>query len=242
MICSGCGKDIPMGGVVCPYCHRDKTGDANAHLLGYIFGAVGAFIGYFIGELWGLFIGMVIGVIIGAVMGGKSGTAATKPPEVRLAPNQHIAATVEITNPIPLRRKGIAQEIEKLQHLFLQGVITAEEFERGKTLFLGAPPDKASTAVDLLQNLATLKEQGVLSESEFNTKKWEILSERLMPGRKQAANIHQPQTSPTQRKPEYLPQVGNIFCPTCGKGIATSNVFPGLNVCPHCDNSFEAEI
>ncbi len=94
-------------------------------------------------------------------------------------------AKVEVTNPAALSGNGIAQEIEKLGQLFLKGVITSEEFERGKTLFLGAPPDKAASAVELLQNLNVLKDKGVLSQSEFNMKKWEILSERLLPGRRQ---------------------------------------------------------
>lgn len=94
---------------------------------------------------------------------------------------------VEVTNPGVLQGSRIAQEIGKLGQLFLQGVLTAEEFERAKSLFLGAPPDKAAAAVDLLRNLNALKQQGVLSESEFNAKKWEVLSERLLPGRLRAA-------------------------------------------------------
>lgn len=96
---------------------------------------------------------------------------------------------VEVTNVSALSRKTIAEQIEELGKLFLAGVITAEEFERGKRLFLGAPVDKAASAVELLTNLHRMKTQGVLSESEFNAKKWEILSERLLPGRLQAAKL-----------------------------------------------------
>jgi len=88
---------------------------------------------------------------------------------------------VEVTNTNQLFGESVAQEIERLGQLFLRGVITADEFERGKTMFLGTPPNKAAAAVELLSNLQKLKEQGVLSESEFNSKKWEILSERLLP-------------------------------------------------------------
>lgn len=92
-------------------------------------------------------------------------------------------AKVEVTNPMAVSGKSVAQEIEKLGQLLIAGVITGEEFERGKSLFLGAPPDKAASAVELLQKLDALKKNGVLSESEFNVKKWEILSERLIPGK-----------------------------------------------------------
>jgi len=64
-----------------------------------------------------------------------------------------------------------AQEIEKLGQLLIAGVITGEEFARGKTLLLGAPPDKAATAVKLLQNLDIMRKEVTLSPSEFNMKK-----------------------------------------------------------------------
>ncbi len=110
---------------------------------------------------------------------------------------QDSVAKVEVTNPIPLNGKSVAQEIERLGRLFLAGVVTAEEFERGKTLFLGAPPDKVASALELLQGLDALRKQGVLSESEFNTKKWEVLSERLIPGRRQHATLQPPPLRPT---------------------------------------------
>jgi hypothetical protein len=77
--------------------------------------------------------------------------------------------------------ESTADEIEKLGKLFLRGVITAEEFERGKAMFLGSPPDKAAAAVELVNNLHQLMQSGALSESEFKMKKWDILSERLIP-------------------------------------------------------------
>jgi Short C-terminal domain len=98
-------------------------------------------------------------------------------------------AKVEVTNAAAISGKSVAEEIERLGQLFLAGVVTAEEFERGKTLFLGAPADKVTSAVELLQNLYNLKKKGVLSESEFNMKKWEILSERQLPGKSQSAKL-----------------------------------------------------
>ena len=93
----------------------------------------------------------------------------------RATTGQNTVAKVEIANSGGFVNKSVAQEIEKLGQLFLKGVITAEEFERGKSLFLGSAPDKAASTVELLQNLDMLRKKGVLSESEFNTKKWEIL-------------------------------------------------------------------
>lgn len=146
---------------------------------------------------------------------------------------QFEVARVEVTNPVALSGQGVAQEIEKLKQLFLAGVITAEEFERGKTLFLGAPPDKAGTAIELLQNLDMLRKQGVLSQSEFNMKKWEILSERLIPGKMQAARI-QPESS---EQPSASAPIEKrvVLCPVCKERIRVPSVPPGSPFsCPAC--------
>lgn len=158
----------------------------------------------------------------------------------RATVGQYSVGNVAVTNPIHLRGKSVAQEIEKLGQLFMQGAITAEEYERGKTTFLGAPPDKAASAVELLNNLNALKTQGVLSESEFNMKKWEILSERLISGKKQAATLQQkqPAARPSQAPATYVPSVP---CPSCEKGIPEKSIIPGLNACPHCQETYEAE-
>lgn len=71
---------------------------------------------------------------------------------------------------------GIADEIAKLGALTSNGVITAEEFERGKQVFLGSAPDQAAATVAHLRQLHDLFLAKVLSESEFNMKKWELLS------------------------------------------------------------------
>ena len=71
---------------------------------------------------------------------------------------------------------GMADELERLSELVAAGVLTQDEFERGKTLFLGSPPDAKEQSILLLRQLHGLYESGVLSESEFNMKKWDVLS------------------------------------------------------------------
>jgi hypothetical protein len=97
--------------------------------------------------------------------------------------NTGVSGTIGViaTSVSVIAGKSVAQEIEKLGQLLATGVITEAEFQRGKTLYLGAPSDKAVAAIELLENLDALRKRGVLSESEFNTKKWEILSEPLLP-------------------------------------------------------------
>ena len=97
--------------------------------------------------------------------------------------NDLIAATgnrVEITNPEKLRPVDTAAQVEKLGQLFLKGVITAEEFERGKALFLGSPPDIARKTMETLDDLYRLQQKGALSESEYNIKKWDLLAGKLI--------------------------------------------------------------
>ena len=86
---------------------------------------------------------------------------------------------VEITNPEKLRPVDTAEQVEKLGQLFLKGVITAEEFERGKALFLGNPPNIAKKTMETLDDLYRLRQKGALSESEYNVKKWDLLSGKL---------------------------------------------------------------
>lgn len=152
----------------------------------------------------------------------------------RATVGQNTVSKVEVTN-IPLDGTSVAQDIERLGQLFIAGIITAEEFERGKALFLGAPPNKAASAVELIQNLGNLQKQGVLSESEFRMKKWEILSERMLPGERQA-------TRPAPPAPDTLTVLpaSSLACPKCGKGIPRKIISPGLNTCPHCQAKYRA--
>jgi hypothetical protein len=71
---------------------------------------------------------------------------------------------------------GMADELGRLAELVASGVLTQDEFERGKAMFLGSPPDEKEQSILLLRQLHGLYESGVLSESEFNMKKWDVLS------------------------------------------------------------------
>ena len=71
-----------------------------------------------------------------------------------------------------------ADELEKLAALRNSGVLSSEEWDRAKDLYLGKPPDARAAALEHLRGLFQLHRDGVLSLSEFNTKKWEVLSKR----------------------------------------------------------------
>gem|GEM_PF-3472659 len=73
-----------------------------------------------------------------------------------------------------------AEEIQKLNDLYSSGIITQEEFERGKALFLGTPKDRSQQILESLSNLHQMKRQGAVSESEYNMAKWELLSGKLV--------------------------------------------------------------
>jgi hypothetical protein len=70
----------------------------------------------------------------------------------------------------------IADEIEKLARLTQEGILTDEELARAKEMLLGRPQSHVDQSMHQLMDLNELKKQGVLSESEFNMKKWDILS------------------------------------------------------------------
>ena len=80
--------------------------------------------------------------------------------------------------PVASSGGGIAEEIKKLSLLCEEGILTQEELERAKEMLLGKPPNQIDESIRLLRNLRGLQKQGVLSESEFNMKKWDVLSKR----------------------------------------------------------------
>ncbi|WP_144400054.1 SHOCT domain-containing protein [Geobacter pickeringii] len=123
MYCSGCGKDIPFAGAVCPYCQRDKSNDQAYTVLAMILGLGLGYLGYNIFGFWGAPGGFVIGVIIAVV---KTGRRATKPPEVNIV-NLHEQSP-----------NGISAEdrLVKLQDLRLKGLIDEEEYQKKRQTIL----------------------------------------------------------------------------------------------------------
>lgn len=73
---------------------------------------------------------------------------------------------------------SVADEIAKLSQLADEGILTQDELQRAKEMFLGKPSSQIDESVRLLRNLRDLNKQGILSESEFNMKKWDVLSKR----------------------------------------------------------------
>ncbi len=69
-----------------------------------------------------------------------------------------------------------ADALDQLVPLLNDGILTQEEFDRAKEGFLGATVEVRESSVSLLRQLHSLHKSGVLTESEFNLKKWDILS------------------------------------------------------------------
>lgn len=70
----------------------------------------------------------------------------------------------------------LSTELAALADLKERGVIDDSELKRAKDLLLGMTPARRESAIDQLASLHSLYRQGVLSEMEFNMKKWAILS------------------------------------------------------------------
>ena len=71
---------------------------------------------------------------------------------------------------------AVADALDQLVPLLNDGILTQEEFDRAKDGFLGATVEVRESSVGLLRQLHSLHKSGVLSESEFNMKKWDVLS------------------------------------------------------------------
>jgi len=78
----------------------------------------------------------------------------------------------------PAAAMSVADEIAKLSQLADEGILSQEELTRAKEMFLGKPPSQIDESIRLLRNLKDLHKSGVLSESEFNMKKWDVMSKR----------------------------------------------------------------
>lgn len=119
MRCSGCGKDVPFGGKVCPYCQRDKSQDQDYTVLAFILGIIGGVIGYFIFGFWGALGGLFLGCIAAAAM---TPNGQTKPPEVQV-----------VTTPPAQTDSTVAEKLAQLKQLHEQGLLTDDEFTNKKS-------------------------------------------------------------------------------------------------------------
>ena len=71
---------------------------------------------------------------------------------------------------------SVADELGKLAALRDAGIISSDDWERAKDLYLGKRPDERAEVIEQLKKLYDLRRDGVLSEAEFNIKKWDMLS------------------------------------------------------------------
>ena len=156
MHCSGCGKNVPFNGVVCPYCHRDKSNDKNKKVISVLFGFIGALIGIGVNGFVGMFVGLVIGVIIGSIVGlAKLGTK-TIPPEVR------VTQSAVIYTP--------ASSIESMH---FQTAISPNITP--PTKFLNGDVGRSDVSTRL-RHLESLRAESLISEVEFAAKRQDILA------------------------------------------------------------------
>lgn len=121
MLCSNCGKDIPMAGNVCPWCHQDKSADKSWTIASFV--AVGAAVaGYFVAGFGGAVVGFVAGwagyVFLSRGRQSKSPAIPTAPPASQLEP--------------PSADQSVATKLAQLKQMHEQGLITAEEFAKKK--------------------------------------------------------------------------------------------------------------
>lgn len=71
---------------------------------------------------------------------------------------------------------GGTQALDRLRTLLEEGLIEQSEFDRAKAGFLGAPAERQQTTEARIRQLHSLMTDGILTESEFRQKKWDLLS------------------------------------------------------------------
>lgn len=115
MLCSGCGKDIPFNGTVCPYCQRDKSKDQQYTVWAFILGLGLGWLGYKLLGVWGGIGGFVVGCIAAYAM---CSAGNTKAPEVRVLEDKPLpkaapsTSETRLTNLKGLLEKGLIDDAE----------------------------------------------------------------------------------------------------------------------------------
>lgn len=137
MRCSGCGKNVPFGGYVCPYCNRDKSSDQTGTVATGVGLLVGGLIGNLIGGFgWMLVGGFTLGLFAAIVsMSGKNHTAK-KPPRVRAdgLPAADLQAAPSVRTAV-LADTPEAR-LRRLDELLSKGLLSADEHQERRVAII----------------------------------------------------------------------------------------------------------
>lgn len=116
--------------------------------------------------------------VIIEMQSGEALEVASWEPREAVDMREAIERALEYRESAGVRSGSVASELERLAALRSSGALSEDDWARAKDLFLGKAPDVQERAVEHLRELHDLWRSGVLSESEFNAKKWEVLSRR----------------------------------------------------------------
>ena len=164
MRCSGCGKDVPFAGQVCPYCHRDKTADKETHSLGMSLGFIGLVVGYLVFGFVGACAGFVVGGVAAFII--VKPHLMSRPPVVRIAPPP----------PDPSAERAAAR-LGRLGDEVAPDV-PPRRLPRGREDCCAVPVLAPPTASEgRLRNLNDLLKKGLIDEGEYATRRKAILDE-----------------------------------------------------------------
>jgi uncharacterized membrane protein YfcA len=136
MKCSGCGKNVPFHGSVCPYCQRDKAGDKRAVIWAWIFAPIGAVIGGAAGAHNGH---PLLGLFVGAIVAASIALAIWKPKRTK-APE--VKPVREADTALPRRPEApdsaTARRLGELEALRKAGLVNTDEYETKRRAILDA--------------------------------------------------------------------------------------------------------
>jgi glutaredoxin len=120
MRCSGCGKEIPFGGNVCPYCQRAKAGDQQLQIVAIAVALVAGALGSALYGVTGGIVGLLLGALVGGVIAGFLGPSRSKPPQVRISDPQSGAPDAGSST--------LTAKLQELDELKNKGLISDEEY------------------------------------------------------------------------------------------------------------------
>ena len=130
MRCSGCGKDVPFGGQVCPFCQRDKSSDQTGTVATGVGLLIGGLIGNAISGFSGMLIGgFVLGIVVAIISASGKNHSARKPPRVRvdsIAPTKPSDKSKKIDTAVADAPEA---RLRRLDDLRTQGVLSDQEYQ-----------------------------------------------------------------------------------------------------------------
>ena len=129
MTCRGCGTKIPLVGIVCPHCQRDKRAQRAEEDVIALWCICGGILGLVVGLVVGGFGAVFLGIVGGGIVGGAAClfAGASGVPSPSTPPSVRVEAEVAPPLAVQARPMDVEARLAIVQTLRDKGLITEAE-------------------------------------------------------------------------------------------------------------------